>query len=273
MLYFFHFSQGIHEHPANNIVGGVMKKILMELKIKAEHIQSLDWVESVAKGYSGAGLTFEHLLGKEKDRDGEPDYKGIEIKTKYAKFNQYVALFHATPNNQPLVIKRMQEVYGYPDQDYPQFKVFNVSIYGNKIISSPNKYKLKIEVNRKLELISLVIFDVNDKVIDYSISWSFDLLREKLEKKFKYLFFIRADRKWDYASYKVYFRYTNFKFYMLKDFSSFVDLLEKGDIKITFHIGVVKSGYKFGHIHDHGTAFEIHQDSLDKLFNNIDELI
>ena len=233
----------------------------------------MGWIESTAKGYSGAGITFENLLGKTKDREGLPDYKGIEIKTKYAKRNEYISLFHATPNNRPLEIKRIQSIYGYPDQDFPEFNVFNISLYGTKFIILSNKYKFKIKIDRVFKKVHLIIWDISNNKIDDSIYWTFDLLREKLEKKFKYLFFIRAERKWDWETYKVYFKYTNFVFYMLKSFSSFIDLIESGDIKITFRIGVVKSGYKFGQIHDHGTAFEIHQHSLDKLFNNIDELV
>lgn len=47
-----------------------------------------------------------------------------------------------------------------------------------------------------------------------------------------------------------YYNYYQMNLYKLKDFQTFLSLLEDGTIRITFHIGTNKSGPKKGEIHD-----------------------
>ena len=60
------------------------------------------------------------------------------------------------------------------------------------------------------------------------------------------------------------------KIYKLKDFETFIDLIENGIIRISLKIGVFRTGKKIGQIHDHGTSFCIEEDNLDKLYDLIE---
>ena len=103
--------------------------IFQELKNKAI---TNKWVEGKSKGFGDAGITLEAILGKERENFELPDYQGIEIKTKYSTKESYITLFTAVPDSYLFEIKRIVREYGYPDSNYPEFKVFNLSLYGNR---------------------------------------------------------------------------------------------------------------------------------------------
>ena len=58
--------------------------------------------------------------------------------------------------------------------------------------------------------------------------------------------------------------------YKLKNFDTFIDLLEKGLIKVSFKVGVFKDPKRLGKIHDRGTAFSIENKNINMLFNLIE---
>ena len=60
------------------------------------------------------------------------------------------------------------------------------------------------------------------------------------------------------------------KIYKLKDFETFINLIEKGIIRISLKIGVFRTGKRVGKIHDHGTSFCIEENNLDKLYDLIE---
>ena len=80
----------------------------------------------------------------------------------------------------------------------------------------------------------------------------------------KYLAFIEAEKKKKNST--TYFRYTNITFYKIKDFSTFLSLIEKGEIKIVFNIGIYRNGKKCGQTYDHGTNFEIKKENISMLY-------
>ena len=66
-----------------------------------------------------------------------------------------------------------------------------------------------------------------------------------------------------------YYRYDSIAFYKLKDFKTFINLIDKGIIEITFKISTHKSGPKKGKVYDHGTDFSISIKDIDKLFDSV----
>ena len=68
---------------------------------------------------------------------------------------------------------------------------------------------------------------------------------------------------------KLLFKYNAITIYHLKDFQTFLYLLDIGYICINIKIGIYKSGPRVGQIHDHGTGFQILSSNLDKLFDKI----
>ena len=57
------------------------------LNNKFNSIKNMGWIQSIKKGSSGIGLTFEHLIGINENEFEIPDFNGIELKTKRSKSN------------------------------------------------------------------------------------------------------------------------------------------------------------------------------------------
>lgn len=151
----------------------------------------------------------------------------------------------------------------------PECNVLNIGILRNRKIKAPSNYYFKLDVNRKKEQVIIKIYDQNHKLVDYDCRWSFQILKEKLERKISLLAFIKAERKWNKIERAVYFRYNQISVYKLKSFDEFINLLEIGKIKVIFNIGIYKTGRKKGKIHDHGTSFAIKYYNLHYLFDKI----
>lgn len=245
-----------------------MNEDITILNNKFKNIKALGWVEGISNGTGNAGRTLEFLLSKELENFEIPDFNGIEIKTKNVFSNAYINLFNATPDEKYLFeIKRLTSKYGYPDKVYKTANLLQVSLFCNKISDAGYRYKFKGTINKLEHKIFLNVFNRYSKIIDTETYWSFQLLKEKLERKLKYLALI--DVLVNYHNNKQYFLYNNIYFYELKDFDNFLNLLENGKIRITFKVGVFKSGVKSGQMHDHGTGFGIKEKDLELLYNKI----
>lgn len=238
--------------------------ILQEIKSK---VISEKWIESKSNGNGGVGITLEYLLQKEKENFELPDYKGIELKAKCSKRESHITLFSAVPDSYLFEIKRLLQEYGYPDNKYPEFKIFNLAVYGHKRIKLNNHY-FKLYVDWQNKKVILCVYDKSLNIIDQLTSWSFELLQEKLERKLSLLALVHAERKFQHN--KVYFKYTNIAFYRLNSFERFLLLIDNGIIKITFRIGVYKDEKRFGQIYDHGTCFSIDKNDISRLFDEIE---
>ena len=129
------------------------------------------------------------------------------------------------------------------------------------------RYKFKLYIDRIRKKIKLLVIDQNGIINYTNISWSFDLIEEKLNRKLKYLAVIKADCK--IINSKEYFKYYDIRFYRLKSFEEFITLIENGIIRITFRISVFKNGPRFGQIHDRGTSFDINEVNIEKLYSRI----
>ncbi len=238
---------------------------LKELIIKTEKIKEKGWIKSEIKGTAASGKTFEKALGIEKNNFEIPDYGEIEIKTKTnSKFYTYITLFSATPNSYLYEIKRIHELYSYPYYKDKDLNVFNMSIYSNKKVYGGNNHYFKLHVDYKKEQIVLHVFNNEGKIIDNNCAWSFSMIEEKVNRKLKYLLFVKAERKFEHN--EVFFRYTKHQLYILKDFKTFIKAIEEGCIRVSFRINVFKDGYRYGQIHDHGTSFDIEEKNLEKIY-------
>lgn len=236
---------------------------------KAQEIAQSGWHLARGKGTSQVGITYELLLGKEPENFEWPDFYGIEIKTKTKNFykNNTVSLFRATPDSDFFEIKRLVSTYGLPDQKNSQFKVLYLEISGKKRKCLKNGFKFKLVVNYLKKELVLYVYDQNWLLIDTKTSWSFKMLKEKLERKLSYLAFVLAEKK--YEDGKRYFKYDLPKLYQLKNFETFLYLIEMGIISLKFSIGVYKGKYRFGEIYDHGTVFCIAPENLYLLFDEM----
>lgn len=245
-----------------------MGQDIIDLKKEFERIKRLGWIESKRKGTTGIGYTFETLLNKPEENFEIPDFGKIEIKTKHRYSKGYITLFNATPDGDGLfAIHRLQKKFGYPDKDLTEQRVFKGSVTCNNFTNIGLYYKFKLIVDKDLKLIRLIVVNKSEQLIDDKTSWSFELIQAKLERKLQYLALIHSDSK--IINGKEFFKYTNIEFYKFNNFDKFIEAINNGLIRITFKVGVFKSGPKKGNIHDHGTGFDINEKNLLSLYTKI----
>lgn len=241
---------------------------LRDLIIALEKVKNKGWIQATNNGNCGIGTTLEQELNINSGDFEIPDFEGIELKTKKIGALSNITLFSATPDSYLYEIKRLHKQYGYPHTKYPEYKVFNTTICGRKFTPMSNKYHMIIHVDWKNEKVVLHVHDkYSGALIDDKSSWSFEILKEKLYRKLKYMCLVKAQRKYEFPY--VYYRYTDYNFYVLKSFEDFIKAIENGIIKITFKINVFTKGHKQGEIHDHGTSFDINEDDLEKIYYKI----
>lgn len=224
----------------------------------------MGWVKTQRIGPGGSGYTFEALLGKEEDNFSFPDFEGIEIKTTNQFVKEFIHLFCATPDGDFLYpINRIIDLLGYPDKDYPEHKVFNITVSAGKYVYLYGK-KVILFVNRIDRKVQLLAKDKNNQPIDIDVSWSFEMLERKLFIKMKNLAVIKTEKK--RLKGAEYYYYKEINMYELKGFNKFIDLIEDGTVQISFKISIFKSGKRFGKTHDRGTAFSIYEKDIKKLY-------
>lgn len=243
-----------------------MDKNICELKNYFEKIKERGWIKSLRQGTDAVGRTFEDLLGRDENSLEIPDFMGIEIKAKRNYTKAYISLFNMTPNGKHYhEIERLQRLYGYPDTKLKNCNVLNNSVYCNKRTFIGVRYQFMLKINRNEEKIYLCVFDVHGNLIEKDVYWDFDILKEKLYRKLTVLALVKAHRK--FVNGIEFFKYYNMTLYLLRDFDTFLSLIDQGLIRINFKIGVFKSGIRKGQIHDHGTSFSIKECDLLKLYD------
>ena len=226
----------------------------------------MGWIKSLRSGPTGVGYTFETLLGLSENSIPFPDYFNIEIKTHRKSSNSLINLFNYNPiGDNSYQLKYIYEQYGYPSRKDTNKKVFNVSLYCNyrKFIS--NKFSLTLSICRDERKLFLEVYDSNGKLYEKNTFWDFATLEDKLYSKLSYLAYVTVSNK--FINGQEFFRYDNIYFYKLRDFDTFLYLLNLGKICISFKVGgnVVES-FPW-QIDSHGTSFCIKCKDLQLLYS------
>lgn len=123
----------------------------------------------------------------------------------------------------------------------------------------------QLKVDKSKEKLYLLIYDKYGNLIENEVYWDFDILKEKLYRKLRYLAYVKTKKK-IYKNNK-YFKYFKMIIFKLKDFETFIDLLDSGVIRISIKIGIYRNEKRKGKIHDHGTSFCIQENDLNKLYD------
>ena len=243
-----------------------MNSDILALKEKLDKIKNLGWIECKNKNKSVTGKTLENLLEINPDNFEIPDYNTIEIKSKVSKRENYIDLFCAIPDSYVLETKRLYDKYSYLDSN--NYKILNFVLYGEFLKPINNEYSAKLRIDYKNKKVIMEIYNKDNELIDNLSSWSFELLEEKLCRKLNYVCLVEGDKKFSHNV--LYVKYDKYKFYKLKKFSNFIQLLKRGQVRISFTLGVYKSGSKSGKMHDHGTQFSIRKENVKLLFDEIE---
>ena len=246
-----------------------MKEDIKLLKEKFNKIEKIGWLELNGTNFGNIGLTFEKLVGVNTNEFEIPDFGSIEIKTKSKSKFDFISLFNCVPTG-PYYheVQRIKDSFGYPDSKLKDYRVFNGDVFCSKLNKVGNTFYFKLNVYRKDKKITLSVYDKHYNKIEENTYWDFDILKEKLIRKLSYLALVNVDRKFNNG--KKYFKYSAMSIYKLKNFDTFIDLIESGIIKITFKLGIYRDDKRLGKIHDRGTSFSIQERYIDKLFNYIE---
>ena len=242
------------------------------LKTEFKKIKDKGWIKSERKDFGGVGITFEKLVGITANELEIPDFGQIEIKTKTTGSDPFITLFNCVPTGPHYhEIERIKELYGYSDGVLKDKKVLNLDIYCNKLTKGLSNFYFNMSIDSINKKLLLIVQDRFKKVIENDVYWDFDILEEKLYRKLKCLAIVNAQRK--IVNSEKWFKYYEMKIYRLKDFETFLKLIEKGIIRVCFKIGVFRSGNKIGKIHDRGTSFCIEEKNIKLLYDVIDSAI
>ena len=243
-----------------------MNKKIIQLQKEFERISKKGYIKGIYNCNSSLGRTFENELGIPLNKECEPDYHGIELKTRKTYSKSPMTLFSAVPDvDRPLEVERIKEIYGYPYKKDKRYKAIYFDAYGNKLSFGGLIYQYKLDVDRVDEKIYLCIYDKNNNMIERKTYWSFKYLKEKLMQKLKYLAIINAwtmkKDNWNY------FKYYKIEFYKLKNFDKFLELIEDGIIRLEFKVDIHTDELNYGKTYDHGCSFRIKEEDITKLFN------
>lgn len=245
-----------------------MNESLLELSKKIQTIINQGWIKSERCGSTGIGYTLEKLLDIKENNSNFPDFNLIEIKTSRYQKNGWLTMFCSNPiNENNLEIKYLQERFGYPDKLLKNYKVINEDIYCNQLGNLGAMYKWKLKLDNKKEIIQIIILDNNLNIIDNNFFWTYDQIESLFKIKMQNLIFFKMQNKT--IQNEEYFKISQIKICKFKNFDNFLKLIEAGKIKITFTLGIFKSGARYGQIHNHGTAFRINNKYFDELFDTI----
>jgi len=242
-----------------------MYENIKKLKTEFEKIKAKGYIKGIYNNYSSIGRTFENELNLPENTFSVPDYYGIEIKTRRAYSKSTITLFTAVPDGENLFeIERLKETYGYPCKKDKKYKVLYIDAYGSYINPAGIKYKYKIDVDRNEKKVYLTIFNRYNELLERKVYWSFEYLKERLTNKVNFLAIVNAwPNKIDGWNY---FKYYRMDMYMLKDFETFLKLLENGLIRVSIKIGIHLDKKRYGKTYDHGCGFAIDEFNLKYLF-------
>lgn len=245
-----------------------MQENIQQLKEEFERVKTMGWIPAPHNRNNEQGSLFERLINKPEENFEIPDFEGIEIKTHMKCSQCTITLFHANPEGKEFFeVNRLCNRYGYPDSKIKTSRNLSGDVNTKEIRKMGLWYGYKLIIDRHKERVYLRIYNVHGKIMEEESYWDFSILKEKLERKLPYLAYIDVERKCINGQY--YFKYTDIKFYQLRDFSIFLQLLEEGKITVCFNVGVFHSGRRIGQIKNHGVGFKIAKENIRLLFDSV----
>jgi hypothetical protein len=250
-----------------------MKTDLEILKEKFIQIRDSDkphpTVQEKKKHTGNAGNTLEVLLGIPENNKQEADFGDWEVKSKRGKFA--LTLFSQKPSSK-YDDSYMLEKWGIPDDDYPELKKFNTSLYATRWSLVYKKHKMKIEVDENSKKVFFICADLNENITDKNVYWTFEDI-DRYANKLKNILLVNVTE--EEIGGKKHFHYTDAIFYSgYKGSQAFIDLLKEGKIRYENRMSVDGPDSKTpGKQHNHGGAFRFtRKKDLEKLYN-IKEII
>lgn len=231
-----------------------------------EEIREKNWVKGVNNSTNSIGLTFEHLLNKKPDSSFLPDYKGLEIKCtqRYSRFP--ITLFSIAFDGPNLYeMNNLLEKYGIADKEYNDRKLLMGFLKINQKVLMNDKYYFELKIDYEKEILYINIYDEYFNFLEQGPYINFCTLQSRLQIKLTNMIVVYASKK-EIENDK-YFRYYKIEFYKLKDFYTFLKLLENDIIKVNLVGRIARSGNEESRQKNKNLVFSIPKDDISLLFN------
>ena len=187
------------------------------------------WNHAELMADTGIGRTIESLLGINMNSSKEPDYKGIELKSKRKK-SARSTLFSQVPDWNLSKLHNAREIvdkYGY--FDIPNHKTLQITLTAQKL----TRQNLSLNVdyaNDYLEILEMTKNEEQLKKIDDVAVWLLSQLHSRLLEKHKETFWIDVESRTNNGN--EYFRISSIEHTKNPLVSQFDLLLEQGKIQL-----------------------------------------
>lgn len=160
------------------------------------------WYESEVQSDTGIGRAVETLLGIKMNASKDPDYKGIELKSKRLQRNSTKnGLFSQVPFWKNSKFKSGVEIvqkYGYLSGEV---KTLQVTVQANR----PNAQSLVLNIPDEGEILEL-LESKEEKAFSRVVEWQLMTLHERLSSKHKETFWVSVDNQ--FFDGKEFFKYS-----------------------------------------------------------------
>ena len=229
-------------------------------------IKEKGWVASHRTHDTGIGKTFEDLIGIVENNNLLADYKDIlEIKSSREFAQSMITLFTDAPTHPKKVNSLLREKYGQKDAEFG-VKIIHSTFSAVKFNSFVEKFGFKLEVDEVNQKIFIKIKDLkSNKLDELEIYYTFEDLKEIIEKKCRYIAYIKAQSRKENG--KEFFKFNKAVLLSGLTFEKFIDCVKNGLIVYDIMLGVYRSGVMKGKPHDHGSGFRVTKPNLKKVFD------
>ena len=235
---------------AENSNGSIAIELLEKMRFLSK-----SWITGLRAGDCSVGDTLEASLGLKQNSSKNPDYKGIEIKSKRNASKTRANLFAQVPNwkiSPYISSEGILDAFGYIDKE-SGFKKLYVTVSAKQ----PNNQGLQLCVNYKNRCVEEVF--VKPGKSDVVARWEFDKLLERLLSKHKETFWIMAE------SCKIknqeYLLYTSIEHTKKPIVENLFLLIESGEITLDHLIKRDEDG-----VVEKGPIFKMSKSGFEKLF-------
>ena len=160
------------------------------------------WYESEVQSDTGIGRAVETLLGIKMNASRDPDYKGIELKSKRLQRNSAKnGLFSQIPDWENSKFKSGEEIvrkYGYLRGEH---KTLQVTVQANR----PNAQNLILDIPDNGEILEM-LEKKDEKAFNHVVEWQLMNLHKRLSSKHKETFWVSVDNQ--FFDGKEFFKYS-----------------------------------------------------------------
>jgi hypothetical protein len=224
---------------------------LAEFRKRFSAVKKQGWIQSVRKGPTGIGHTFEQLMGLKENNIAVPDLGKIELKAHRSSSSNMITLF--TFNRKAWIMKPLEAIrkYGTPDKDGRLGLYFTMSL-------KPNSVGLFLNIGED----TITVQHTSGEII---ATWKLDDLARQFKKKIRSMIIVyalnemRGDIEW--------FKFTRAQLLRSTNPNIIKEQLESGNILVDLRLHDKGTSAR-----NHGTGFRAYENKLPFLFENIQEL-